>query len=139
VKASPAVGPAPKPRRILVIDDDPAVLETTVDILRTGGHSVSKASGGAAGLGLLAEGEFDLVVTDLGMPEMTGWDVARAIRDRRLSVPVIVLTGWGETTREVPDSRLVDRVLGKPVEYAELLAVVQEVAAGPPAQVDPPE
>jgi len=62
----------PVPRRILVVDDDATVRNTTVSLLRAAGHMVSDADGGATGIERLADGPLDLVLTDLGMPEMTG-------------------------------------------------------------------
>lgn len=120
--------------RVLVIDDDEPMLETTVGLLRAAGHRVAMADGGARGLALLAEERFELVLTDLGMPGMTGWDVARAVRTRHPGVPVILLTGWDDAAiRDTPEAGLVDRVLGKPVAYAELLAAILDVASDGPA------
>ena len=57
----------------------------------------------------------DLVLTDLGMPRMTGWDVARAVRARWPGLPVGMLTGWGEQIDEAsPDRQMVAGVLAKP-------------------------
>jgi GAF domain-containing protein len=118
----------PVPRRILVVDDDATVRNTTVSLLRAAGHMVSDANGGATGLERLAEGPLDLVLTDLGMPEMTGWDVARAVRARHPRLPVVLLTGWGEHgTGETPPPGLVDRILAKPVAMNDLLAVIDDL------------
>jgi CheY-like chemotaxis protein len=70
------------PRRILVIDDELGVRETLVHLLRALGYDVIEAEGGRAGLARLAEGAVDLVLTDLGMPDVNGWDVARAVKAR---------------------------------------------------------
>ncbi|NTV38304.1 MAG: response regulator [Anaerolineales bacterium] len=72
-----------------------------------------------------------VVLTDLGMPEMTGWDVARAVRARHPRLPVVLLTGWGEHgTGETPPPGLVDRILAKPVAMNDLLAVIDDLTAG---------
>lgn len=121
----------PVPRRILVVDDDPTVRATTVSLLRAAGHTVTDADGGAAGIELLAEGPPDLVLTDLGMPGVTGWEVARAVRRRHPGLPVVLLTGWGEHgTGETPPPGLVDRILAKPVALNGLLAVIDDLTAG---------
>ena len=102
--------------RILVIDDDDEVREVVAEMLAAQGHGVLQASGGREGLALLEAGEkMDLVLTDLGMPGVTGWDVARAVRARWPGLPVGMLTGWGEQIDDAtPDRRMVAGVLSKP-------------------------
>jgi CheY-like chemotaxis protein len=72
---------ARKPR-VLVIDDDPSVLEVVRYLLDAFGFECQTAVGGANGLARFGEGGWDLVLTDLAMPEMSGWDVIEAIRQR---------------------------------------------------------
>jgi GAF domain-containing protein len=128
IAADPPQGAA---RRILVIDDDPAVRTTLVSLLRASGHHVIEADGGAQGLTLL-ETHPELVITDLGMPDMTGWQVARAIRGTRPSLPIILLTGWrDETSEEEGDPALVNRILSKPIRLDELLQAIAGVMATP--------
>jgi signal transduction histidine kinase/CheY-like chemotaxis protein len=117
----------PNPCRILVIDDDQAVRESTATLLRVSGHFVMEAESGPVGLGLMAGQPFDVLITDLGMPEMTGWEVARAAKNLNPMLPVILVTGWGsEVSRDVPDSHIVDRVMGKPVRLDDLLEAIAE-------------
>ncbi|MFB3816777.1 MAG: GAF domain-containing protein [Candidatus Methylomirabilales bacterium] len=130
--------PAPPPavaapaRRVLLIDDDPTVRETLACLLRAAGQHVLEADGGRAGLARLAAEPVDLVLTDLGMPEVTGWDVAREVKGRRPDLPVIVLTGWGDqAAAEMPRDAGVDRVLTKPVQLAALLGVIGELLPPP--------
>ena len=123
--ATPAVVPS---RRILLVDDDPAVRQTLAALLRASGQDVLEADGGAAGLRRLESASVDLVITDLGMPEVTGWDVARAAKARRPDLPVVLLTGWGDQVgAEAPADALVDRVLTKPVPRQTVLAVIAEL------------
>jgi signal transduction histidine kinase/ActR/RegA family two-component response regulator len=135
----PAAHPAPTerqmmPRRLLVVDDDNMVRQTIAGLLRASGHVVTDADGGAAGIARLEDTPVDLVFTDLGMPEVTGWDVARAVRARRPGLPIVLLTGWGEHgTGEAQPAGLVDRILGKPVRLEDLLAVIDELTT-----VEPP-
>jgi CheY-like chemotaxis protein len=120
------------PRRVLVVDDEPTVRQTLADLLRAAGHTVIEAESGAAGLGALQSSPVDLVLSDLGMPEMTGWDVARAIKATTPATPVILLTGWGDQlVGEAGGREAVDRVLGKPVRLKDLLAAIAELT-GPP-------
>ena len=123
------------PRRLLLVDDDPMVRQTLANLLRSVGHKVIEADGGSEGLARLADSSVDLVLTDLGMPGVSGWDVARASREQRPGLPVVLLTGWGDQPgmEESRERRLVDRVLGKPVRLEDLQAVIAELT--PPGPV----
>jgi CheY-like chemotaxis protein/anti-sigma regulatory factor (Ser/Thr protein kinase) len=127
-EAPPRPGPR---RRILLIDDNPAVCQTVASLLRTAGHTVMEAHSGAAGLAILAESPVDVVFTDLGMSDVNGWDVARVVKGRDPRVPVILLTGWGEQpigdAGESASEALVDRVIGKPFRLRDLLAAIAEL------------
>ncbi len=123
--ATPAMVPS---RRILLVDDDPAVRQTLAALLRASGQDVLEADGGAAGLRQLEATSLDLVITDLGMPDVTGWDVARAAKARHPGLPIVLLTGWGDQVgAEAPADVLVDRVLTKPVPRHTVLAVIAEL------------
>jgi CheY-like chemotaxis protein len=124
--ATPAVVPS---RRILLVDDDPAVRQTLAALLRSSGQDVLEADGGAAAISRLETTSVDLVITDLGMPDVTGWDVARAAKARQSDLPIVLLTGWGDQVgAEAPADALVDRVLTKPVPHRTVLAVIAELA-----------
>jgi CheY-like chemotaxis protein len=113
------------PRRILVIDDELGVRETLVHLLRALGYDVIEAEGGRAGLARLAEGAVDLVLTDLGMPDVNGWDVARAVKARAWRVPVVLVTGWGDDgPAPGADHSLVAAVLSKPFRVQDIVRVV---------------
>ncbi len=128
--ATPTPRSAVVPKRILLVDDDTMVRRTLGSLLRAAGHEVTEADGGAAGIALLEKAAIDLVLTDLGMPEVTGWDVASAARAQLPQVPIVLLTGWGEHgAAETPTPGLVDRVLGKPVRLEDLLGVIGELTA----------
>ncbi|MCX5733138.1 MAG: GAF domain-containing protein [candidate division NC10 bacterium] len=133
--AAPAAAPPLRsaPRRLLLIDDEPLVRTTLGSLLRAMGHTVTEAASGADGLATLATHPVDCVLTDLGMPEMTGWDVARAVRARHPILPIVLLTGWGEQAPgDVAEMSLVDRVLGKPVRLEDLLDTIAELTPDPP-------
>jgi CheY-like chemotaxis protein len=99
---------------------------------------VEKAGGGPEGLRRLREDPPDLVVTDLQMPEASGWDVARAAGTLRPAVPVILMTGAVDAVQSSQEGRaLVDAVLLKPFSIKELLEHVRRLigdgaAAAPP-------
>ena len=125
------VEPAPlgAPLRILLVDDEPTVREALADTLVEDGHAVVQAPSGPEALARLGEGTpVDLVFTDLGMPEMTGWDVARAIRQRWPGLPVVLVTGWA-VALEMSDEekRGVDFVLAKPYTVETLRSALAAV------------
>lgn len=126
--SQPSAGGAVRPRRLLLIDDDVSVRSTMTDLLREVGHSVTVAEGGAEGLAHLSQGGVDVVITDLGMPGMTGWEVARSVKTIMPHVPIVLLTGWGESPANHSEhSGLVDRILGKPVRLSEILSAIRDL------------
>ncbi len=113
--------------RILAADDMEAVLSMLEEGLIQHGHSVYRACSGEEALEIFARNEIDLVLCDLGMPGLTGWNVARAIKEecRRRGIPkppFVLLTGWSGQDEDVHmmDEAGVDRVLVKPVDLSAL-------------------
>ncbi|MBI2543932.1 MAG: response regulator [Candidatus Rokubacteria bacterium] len=92
-------------RNILVADDDPRPLRALADLLEGSGHAVVTAASGAEGLARFEAEAADLVITDLGMPGMTGWELAERIKARSPGTPVFLLTGWGEAVADADASR----------------------------------
>jgi len=119
------------PMRVLIVDDDPFVLESLRETLSADGHSVTTADGGQAGidtfLGAHAQGNpFPVVITDLGMPYVDGRRVSAAIKTASPDTIVLLLTGWGQrliAEGDIPPH--VDHVLSKP---PKLRAVRQALA-----------
>lgn len=113
--------------RILLIDNEPQVLAVLTEMLQAGGHSVTPARSGAEALALFAPGCFDLVLTNIGMPEMTGWEVADRLHTADPRVPIAFITGWGlsEEDRERCRARGIRHTLFKPVRPGDLLQVIQ--------------
>jgi signal transduction histidine kinase/ActR/RegA family two-component response regulator len=118
-------GPQPK---ILVVDDEEAVRELLRDLLESEGCRVYLAPGGREALSLFAVQEFDGIFTDVGMPGMSGWELAHAIRQRNESVPIAVITGWGEAvgSDEQKQAR-VDWVVTKPFRAERISELAQEI------------
>jgi PAS domain S-box-containing protein len=123
---APSADPVPKSLRILVVDDDPLLLQSLSDTLTADGHTIVTANGGQRGIdafaAALAGGErFDVVLTDLGMPYLDGRQVASFVKGAAPSTPVILLTGWGQrliADNDTPQD--VDRVLSKPPKLRDL-------------------
>jgi CheY-like chemotaxis protein len=111
--------------RVLVIDDEPFVRDTLGEILRQQYHDVVVADDGVSGLARFREGAFDLVMTDLAMPGMSGWQVAQAVKAARPQVPVVLVTGWGvEVQADELQTHGVDRVMTKPFRFEDVQEVV---------------
>lgn len=115
---------------ILVIDDDDRVRGLLRDILRMGGHHVIEAQDGELGIQYLEKKiPVDLVLTDLGMPLRNGWEVARWIKMRSPELPVVLITGWGESLDEEKVKEAgVDLIISKPFEVQEILNTVDLLA-----------
>jgi CheY-like chemotaxis protein len=126
---SEPVGPPTQSLRILLIDDDAKVRQALVDALESDNHRVVDVSRGREGLERLARGEpFDIVLTDLGMPDMTGWAVARAVKARWPRIPVVLITGWQDhASGSDEDRRSVDLAISKPVTLDSLRAVTRVI------------
>ena len=121
--------PAVRPLRCLVVDDEPPVRAVIGDILESAGHRVVILGDGAEAIARFAAEPFDLVVTDLAMPRVSGWQVARAAKQARPDVPVFLVTGFGvELSLEERRAHGVDLVLVKPLQIQEILDAVAEVA-----------
>jgi signal transduction histidine kinase/ActR/RegA family two-component response regulator len=115
--------------KILVVDDEERVRELLRDILESEGYGVTLARGGREALGLLSESEYAAVFTDLGMKGMSGWELARAVRERDETLPLAVITGWGEAVGSTErDAARVDWVVTKPFDASQILAIAREVA-----------
>jgi signal transduction histidine kinase/DNA-binding response OmpR family regulator len=111
--------------RILLLDDDPAVRDGLADLLRQDGHTVDAYEGARPALANYRRGSYDCVITDLGMPDLDGWDFARELRVIDSQVPLVLLTGWqAEISREHIDRNGVSAVLSKPCSQAELRRVI---------------
>jgi signal transduction histidine kinase/CheY-like chemotaxis protein len=118
-------GPQPK---ILVVDDEDAVRELLRDLLEAEGCRVYLAPGGREALSLFAVHEFDGIFTDVGMPGMSGWELAHAIRESNKKVPIAVITGWGEAvgSDEQKQAR-VNWVVTKPFRAERISELAQEI------------
>ena len=117
---------AKQPMTILVIDDDERVRTLLRNILLFGGYRVIEASDGESGMRHLEKGGFDMVLTDLGMPGMNGWEVTKLIKTRIPQLPVALITGWGTNLDEkkIKESG-VDWIIGKPFQVNEILETVK--------------
>ncbi|MBI2205854.1 MAG: response regulator transcription factor [Candidatus Rokubacteria bacterium] len=118
--------------RILVVDDEPEIVRGLADNLRFEGHEALAASNGAEAVAMVAREAPDLVLLDVMMPEMSGWDVAKELRRRGIDVPIIMLTARAEEIDRVRGLELgADDYVTKPFSLRELLARVRAVLRRP--------
>jgi len=115
----PALLPSVEPLRILVVEDEPEVLDIVRAMLTSAGHTVVSAASGREALELFEREPVDVVVTDLGMPGMTGLALAEEVKRRR-PVPVLLLTGWADEL-DAAHAHHVDVLLAKPVTRERLV------------------
>jgi PAS domain S-box-containing protein len=118
------------PLDLLIVDDEPQMLLTTSMMLEIEGHRVTSAASGRAALAALESGRFDAVLTDLGMPEINGLQLAGMIRERGFALPILLITGWGlELEVEKVRAAGVTDVLPKPFDGDKLRAALAAIPA----------
>jgi CheY-like chemotaxis protein len=128
------VMPSPPPESerasILVIEDEAPLRKTLSDILVAANHNVQAASDGLEGLAMFQRGSFDVVFTDLSMPELSGLEVARAVKKMAPKVPVILVTGWGD---QLDPARIresgVDLMIAKPFRMERVMSTLGDALA----------
>jgi two-component system alkaline phosphatase synthesis response regulator PhoP len=114
-------------KRILLIEDEPGLVLTLSDRLRSEGYTVEAVSDGETGLERARE-PFDLIVLDVMLPRKNGFDVCRDLRQRGVATPVIMLTARGQVVDKVVGLKLgADDYLTKPFEMIELLARLESL------------
>jgi CheY-like chemotaxis protein len=124
---------------VMIVDDDPDVLATLAAVLERAGHEVTRAASGLAALALLDEGKAaDLLLTDVVMPGLNGFNLARMVNMRRPAVKILYLTGFHESAVTMKDvgSRL-GKLLTKPILPDELRKEVDDALTNtaPPVRV----
>lgn len=125
-------------KKVLIVEDDPAIREALEEAIIRDGHAAVSARDGAEAIRLFREGKHDLVLLDLMLPIVSGYDVCRKIREKDRAVPVIMLTAKGEEIDKVLGLELgADDYVTKPFGVREVLARVhtafrrQEAMAAP--------
>jgi CheY-like chemotaxis protein len=112
--------------RILLVDDNTVVRDMLVDLVASLGYRADAAAGGEEALKLFDRGHYSVVLTDLLMPGMSGWDVLAAVRQRDANMPVIIITG----SPVVDDPRALQpgvAVVKKPVDVTALDATIKQM------------
>ena len=121
---------APGPLRVLLVEDDPDNREAMSTLLSLHGFEVTTADCAAAGIDVFAPDRFDLVLTDLGLPDLDGWEVAGAIKKAAPTVPIALITGWGlNLDSDEIRRRGVDLLIKKPIDPRRFLSQLQSLMA----------
>ena len=134
VSVSPFAG-----EKILIIEDEEEIGEALSEILDSVGCQATYVNEGQEGLELFGRNKYDLVITDLGMPEISGWIVAQRIKEINPETPVILMTGWN---MEIDDQTLkengVDQVINKPFKIDRILPVIKGILANNQGSISSP-
>lgn len=119
-----------KSARVLVVEDEEKVRLLLNDAFRAEGHDVTEATTGAEALKRLDAGEFDLMICDLGLPELSGLHVARWVKEFRPDLPVIIATGFaGMIAEEDYHKARIDDVISKPYALSDVLLRANTILA----------
>ncbi|MBI3882590.1 MAG: response regulator transcription factor [Verrucomicrobia bacterium] len=111
--------------RILLVEDEPGVLLVVADLLRANGYAVWTAADGKTGLRRAGENQFDLLILDVMLPDISGYEICRAVREQGYDGAILMLTAKGQITDRVKGLRTgADDYLVKPFDSDELLARV---------------
>jgi len=118
--------------QVLLVDDDETLRTAVGDMLRGAGYAVALGASGLEGIAKVREREvpFDLVVTDLGMPDVPGWEVVEAVKKVDTTTPVVIISGFdrARATRRAKELG-VDLVISKPFDIQEFLNTVRGLVA----------
>jgi signal transduction histidine kinase/CheY-like chemotaxis protein len=114
--------------RVLVVDDEECIRDLLRELLETAHCSVSTAASGHEALALFESREFDAVFTDVGMPGMSGWELAGTIRRQSKDIPIAVITGWGEVVASNEQKEAgVNWVIAKPFTADRIFDLIREI------------
>jgi signal transduction histidine kinase/ActR/RegA family two-component response regulator len=129
--AEAAVSASDDKLRVLVVDDETHVREVLIEALEAEGCEVVSAQSGEIALALFDqhEGRFDGIFTDIGMPEMTGWELVSEIRQRSQTMPIAIISGWADAiSLETKNAVKADWVVAKPFDIDRISQIAQEIA-----------
>ena len=118
-----------KPFKLLLIDDDEPILANLSIFLRDKKYDVTSASDGLEGLKLFEKDPkgFDLIITDIVMPKLSGMSLISIIKKKSPNTPIIAITGWGEYPEALALESQADKVFSKPFELSELDKTINEL------------
>jgi PAS domain S-box-containing protein len=114
--------------KVLWVDDDEELREVEKEVMESLGFNVDLVASGKEALSLLEEKQYDLLITDIGMPGMNGWQLAEAIKGKYENMKLAIISGWGTDVSEEEKAKLgIDYIFEKPVTIAKLGKLVPEL------------
>jgi len=117
---------SPAAKRVLLVEDEPGLVLTLTDRLKSEGYQVSSATEGASAITVASKQHFDVILLDVMLPGVSGFDVCRELRQQGIKTPIIMLTARGQVVDKVQGLKLgADDYLTKPFDMLELLARVE--------------
>lgn len=120
-----------KRAKILIIDDEVGVGACLSEMLGRSGHSVVTASNAREGWEAFNREKFDMVFTDLGMPGISGRDLAGLIKHMSPTIPVVMMTGWNEENVKTEEKGKIDFYISKPFEMGKIISLVDRIMSLP--------
>ncbi|RMG60604.1 MAG: response regulator [Deltaproteobacteria bacterium] len=124
-----------KPPKVFVVDDQRDVLEVMLEQLRLLGYEAEGTHDPSEALERIPGGDYDVVISDIGMPGISGWSLLERLRERGCRVPLLFVTGWADgISREDVVAKGASGVISKPFRPGDVKKAVEEVLAGEPAK-----
>jgi CheY-like chemotaxis protein len=113
---------------VLWVDDEPEILKPSKMMLERMGHRADIANSAHQALEILQNNQYDLLITDIGMPEMNGWQLIDAIRGKYDNMKIVIISGWGsDISPEKMQEHGVNYVLEKPISKKNLISLFEEI------------
>ncbi|MFL5733464.1 MAG: response regulator transcription factor [Chloroflexia bacterium] len=109
---------------MLIVEDDPDILSTVTDILEFEGYQVERASNGVEGLAAIGRARPELIILDMRMPVLDGWEFARILKERGVEVPILVMTAARDARRWAEEIGA-QGYISKPFHLPDLIAAVE--------------
>ena len=115
-------------KTIFIVEDESTIQDLYKDMIGSLGYNVVTVASAEEGLQLWNNDTFDLIICDLGLPGMNGWEFIAKIRQQNSMIPIIALTGWGDmiSNQEAADHQ-VQKVVSKPIQYNQFTQIIYEL------------
>lgn len=123
--------------RILYVEDEQYLADAVIHVLNKSGISVDHAADGEEGLNLAVKPIYDAIVLDIMLPKLSGWDILRDLRERKIETPIIMLSAMNQVEDKIKGLNYgADDYLAKPFKTQELVARLRALVRRPPLQDD---
>ncbi|MGD9487260.1 MAG: response regulator [Calditrichaceae bacterium] len=119
-----------KHKRIFIVEDEEIIRDLYKDILGENGYVLLMSKTVEEGKSNWGDGNYHLVICDLGLPGENGWEFIKFAREKNQSIPIVALTGWGDMISKEQSAKFnIQRVVAKPVSVGQLLKLVSELTS----------